>query len=147
MTMVYIIIAVAGLLLIQAAVWILRIRKMHKNTLVLARKLRDECREAGKKLLIGPQLALYRSIGSTISDVRDNGIICLTDQDVLFEKLTGQRTDISRADIEEVTIEDTPADRAARATGGRFMIIRTKDDNRIGFIIRDADKWLEQFKS
>ena len=147
MTMVYIIIAVAGLLLLQATLWVLRIRKMHKNTQVLARKLRDECRTAGKKLLIGPQLALYRSIGSTISDVRDNGIICLTDSDVIFEKLTGQRTDISRADIDEVTIEDTPDDRAARATGGRFMVIRTKDDNRIGFIMRDADKWLEHFKS
>ena len=79
--------------------------------------------------------------------MRDNGIICLTDSDVIFEKLTGQRTDISRADIDEVTIEDTPDDRAARATGGRFMVIKTKDDNRIGFIIRDADKWLEHFKS
>ena len=147
MTMAYIIIAVAGLLLLQATLWVLRIRKMHKNTQVLARKLRDECRTAGKKLLIGPQLALYRSIGSTISDVRDNGIICLTDQDILFEKLTGQRTDISRSDIEKVTIEDTPADRAARATGGRFMVIKTKDDNLIGFIMRDAGKWLEHFKS
>jgi hypothetical protein len=147
MTMVYIIIAVAGLLLIQAAVWVLRIRKMHKNTQLLARKLRDECRAAGKKMLAGPQLALHRSIGSTISDMRDNGIICLTDRDVMFEQLTGQRTDISRADIAEVTIEDTPLDRAAKATGGQFMVIKTKDDNRIGFIMRDAGKWLEHFKS
>jgi hypothetical protein len=145
--MVYIIIAVAGLLLIQATLWILRIRKMHKNTQVLALKLRDECRAAGKKMLIGPQLALYRSIGSTISDVQDNGIICLTDRDVIFEKLTGQRTDISRDDIEEVTIEDAPADRTAKATGGQFLVIKTKDDNRIGFIMRDADRWVEHFKS
>ena len=101
-------------------------------------------REAGEEIEIRPQSCLYRGSENHFSNVRGNGIICLTNNRLMFEKLTGQRIEIDRTKIAKATLEEQFRGETTFATRGDHLVVETTDSNRIGFLVRDAGLWIEK---
>ena len=49
-------------------------------------------------------------------------------------------------EIMDATVENTFKGKLSIATGGRHLVIRTKDGNRIGFLLKNAALWSERLK-
>lgn len=106
-----------------------------------------QCRAAHARVVIGPASALFRGSDAKFGSIKGNGIICLTDDNLLFEKITGQKIKISRAEITDATVEEWFKGKPSFATGGKHVVIKTRDGNRIGFLVRDAEMWVNKIKS
>lgn len=135
---------ITGLLLIQLLVWFLVLRWIRKKTRGLINRMSEECGTAKDRVVIGPTSALYRGSDAKFGNIKGNGVICLTEDSLLFEKLTGQKIKISRAEIAGATVEDWFKGKPSFATGGKHLVIKTRDGNRIGFLVRDAEMWVNR---
>lgn len=100
----------------------------------------------GKSFVMQPMAALYRGADSRFGHVKGNGVICLTEDALIFEKITGEKILLSRADIAEARVEETFKGKPSFGSGGKHLVLRMKDGNRIGFLVRDAASWAEKFR-
>lgn len=132
---------VCGILLIQALVWIIVFRWIKGKVVALKDEMAKAHGASNGKILIGPESALYRGADRRFGNIKGNGVICLTADKILFKKLTGQNIDIDRADIVGATVETWFKGKTSFATGAKHLVIKTRDGNRIGFLIKDAPKW------
>lgn len=62
----------------------------------------------------------------------------------LFEKLTGQKIKVIRSEIVNVTIEEWFKGKPSFCKGGKHLVIKTMDGNRIGFLVSDAELWVNK---
>lgn len=85
--------------------------------------------------------ALYRGADARFGNVKGNGVICLTEDALIFEKITGEKMILDRRDIVEASVADVFKGKPSLATGGRHLVLRMKDGNRIGFLVRNAAFW------
>lgn len=144
MTPKEIILLVAGILLVQSVILLIVFLWLKQKTVSLAQKMHEQSRTENMRLIIEPQSGLYRGADSRYGNVRGNGVIYLTDDSIIFKKLTGQRIVIDRAEIAGATVESSFRGKLSIATGGRHLVVRTKDGNRIGFLLRNAEQWVEK---
>ena len=107
----------------------------------------EHSRRENIRFIIEPQSGLYRGSDAQFGNVKGNGVICLTEHDLLFEKLTGQRIEISRNEIVGATFEDVFRGKPSTAAGGKHLVIKTRDGNRIGFLLKSAELWAEKIQS
>ncbi|MFZ1985968.1 MAG: hypothetical protein WAU91_16235, partial [Desulfatitalea sp.] len=135
---------VAGIFLIQAMVWIAVFRWVKMKTEALKSHISAQASGGTEGFVIGPKSALFRGSDARFGNVKGNGVICLTENRLLFEKLTGQRIELNRAEIVSTTVEKSFKGKLSFGTGGRHLVITTKDGNRIGFLVRDAETWSEK---
>lgn len=142
-----IILLVVGIFVVQALVWFLMSRWLLKKTEALKNKLIEQYRKANIPFIIEPQSALYRGADARFGNVKGNGVICLTEKALLFEKITGQRIEIDRAEITEAQVEKSFKGKTSLATGGRHLVIKTKDGNRVGFLLKDAEEWAQKINA
>jgi hypothetical protein len=147
MTALQIFLLVAGIFVVQAVVWFLMSRWLLKKTAALKTKLIAQYRQANKRFIIEPQSALYRGADARFGNVKGNGVICLTGQTLLFEKITGQKIEIDRAEIAGAGVEKAFKGKTSFATGGTHLVIRTKDGNRIGFLLKGAEEWAQKINA
>jgi hypothetical protein len=141
MTATQILLLVAGILLIQAIVWIGVSRWVRRKTTALMAKMCNQCTGAGNRTVFAPTSALYRGADARFGNVKGNGVICLTENALWFEKLTGQCIVIDREEIVQATVESTFKGKVSFGTGGKHLVIRTRDGNRVGFLIKGAEAW------
>jgi hypothetical protein len=141
MNALWIIYLVCGILLIQALVWAFISRWIRGKTAEVKANMEKALGAADGKILLGPESALYRGADRRFDKVKGNGVVCLTADKLVFKKLTGRNIEIDRADIVGATVESTFKGKTSFATGGKHLVIRTKDGNRIGFLVKDAPKW------
>ena len=139
-----IILLIVAIFVVQAGIWFLMSRWLLKKTEVLKKKLIEQNRQTKQEFVRGPESALYRGDDGRFGNVKGNGVIGLTGKKLLFEKITGQRIEIDRAEIEEASVEKTFKGKTSLATGGRHLVIRTKEGNRIGFLLKDAEEWAQK---
>jgi hypothetical protein len=142
-----IILLILGIFVVQAFIWFLMSRWLLKKTEALKNKLVDQYRQTHKIIIIEPKSALYRGADAQFGNVKGNGVICLTEQTLLFEKITGQKIEIDRAEITGAGVEKTFKGKTSFATGGTHLVIRTKDGNRIGFLLKDAEEWAQKINA
>jgi hypothetical protein len=141
MTATQIFLLVAGVLLIQAIVWLALFRWMKRNTKTLMSTMSHQPTGTGDRIVFAPTPALYRGADARFGNVKGNGVICLTENALCFEKLTGQRIVIDREEIVQATVETTFKGKVSFGTGGKHLVIRTRDGNRVGFLIKAAEAW------
>lgn len=133
---------VCGILLIQAVVWAFISRWIRGKTAKIKGNMEKAHLASEGKIILGPQVAVYRGADRHFGNIKGNGVICLTADKLLFKKLTGQNIDIDRADIVGATVESTFKGKTSFATGGKHLVIGTRNGNRIGFLIKDAPVWV-----
>jgi hypothetical protein len=146
MTGIQIVLLIAAVLLFQAVIWFLIVRWIKLRTQTGMQRIYKQASIQNTRFIIEPQPGLYRGSDSKFGNIKGNGVICLTGQALLFEKLTGQRIEIDRNEIVDATVENTFKGKLSVATGGRHLVIRTKDGNRIGFLLKNAALWSERLK-
>jgi len=142
-----IILLVAAIFLIQALIWFVVFRWVKMKTEALKSKMIAQCNRMSERTVIGPKSAIYRGADARFGNIKGNGIICLTENTLFFEKLTEQKIDIARADIAKVTVETSFKGKTSFATGGKHLVIKTRDGNRIGFLLKGAEEWSAIFNS
>lgn len=106
-----------------------------------------QCRIANDNVVIEPTSALFRGSDAKFGNIKGNGVICLTEDNLLFDKLTGQKIKISRAEIIDATVEEWFKGKPSLATGGKHLVIKTLDGKRVGFLVRDAEMWVNRIMS
>jgi len=142
-----IILLFGGTFAVLALVWIIPFLWIRMRTEALKKKMAEQLCRTNKKVIIEPKFALYRGADAQFGFVKGNGVICLTENTLFFEKLTGRRIQINRTEIVEATVEFSFKGKTSLATGGRHLVIRTKDGNRIGFLVKDAEEWSQKVNS
>ncbi|OGW35711.1 MAG: hypothetical protein A2010_18685 [Nitrospirae bacterium GWD2_57_9] len=138
---------IAGILLLQLLVWLFVLRWIKKKNVSLIKKMSSQCRTANHRVVIEPTSALFRGSDAKFGNIKGNGIICLTEDSLFFEKLTGQKIKLKRAEITNAAVEEWFKGKPSFATGGKHLVIKTTDGNRIGFLVRDTDMWVNKIKS
>ncbi len=141
-----IIVLLTGILIFQVLIWFLVFSWIKKKNRNLAQKMETRTRASNERVVIGPTSALFRGSDAKFGNVKGNGVICLTDHSVFFEKLTGQEIKVSRAEITDATVEQWFKGKPSFATGGKHLVIKTTDGNRIGFLLRDAELWADKLR-
>ena len=136
-----IILLVTGILAINALIWITIIYWLKRRIEVIKSKMREEHGSGNGKFIIEPISALYRGADMHFGNVKGNGVICLTEKRLIFNKVTGQKIEIERAEIKEAIVEESFKGKSSFATRGKHLIIKTMDGNRVGFLLRDAEAW------
>ncbi len=147
MTTMNIFILISGIIIIQALVWIIIFWWMKKKSRKLSHKILEKCRMTDEEIIIEPKSGLCRVSNTRFGKVNGNGVICLTKNKLIFEMLTGQSIEISRSEIADATVEESFNGKRAFATGGKYLVIKTKDGSRIGFLIKDAKLWVQKIAS
>ncbi|MEW6181858.1 MAG: hypothetical protein AB1500_01600 [Bacillota bacterium] len=138
---------IAAILLVNAVIWIPVVRWMTRKGQILRDGMVEECRRSGERMVIGPQSCLYRGADSVYGNIKGNGVVCLTDKRVVFEKLTGQRIAINRTDIAGVSEERWFRGKTAFGTGASgHLVFHTADGNRVGFLIKDTKRWVRELQ-
>lgn len=132
--------AVIGILVLCWGLVFLMIRKRLRD---LGREMEDSCRRKGHRVLLGPSSANYRGADAVHGRVRGNGMICLTDRHIIFRKLFGAGIEIPREEVEAVTAESWFKEKTSFATGGKILVVHTRDGNRTGFLLKDWEMWME----
>ncbi len=66
---------------------------------------------------------------------------------LLFEKLTGRKIMVSRAEITDATAERWFKGKPSFAAGGKHLVINTRDGNRGGFLVGDAEMRVHEIMS
>ena len=136
-----IILLVTVILAINALIWITIIYWLKRRIEVIKNKMREEHDSGDGKFIIEPISALYRGADMHFGNVKGNGVICLTEKRLIFNKVTGQKIEIKRAEIKEAIVEESFKGKSSFATRGKHLIIKTMDGNRVGFLLRDAEAW------
>ncbi|MEZ4427083.1 MAG: hypothetical protein R3A51_05230 [Nannocystaceae bacterium] len=140
MSVEQIILLVAGILGANLVLWIVIIAWVRRATRARAATLRAELDGSGERLVLGPEPAIYRGATAGRTKVKGNGIIALTDRRLLFDKLIGDRVEVSRAEIVGVRV-DRWFLRSAR--GGKLhLIVKLQSGEEVGYIVRDHEAWV-----
>lgn len=113
----------------------------------LARDLRRREAGAGETIVMGPQPCLYRGASRKLDVLKGNGVICLTGSHLVFEKLSGRRLEIARSDIVSVGIKGDCKVETPLFTGGKQLVVHTADGNRVGFLLKGAERWTQALGS
>lgn len=132
---------VAAILIVQGIVWMLIFLWMRRKRTKLSGEM---CQSPAGKVVLGPVSALYRGADAVYGNVKGNGVICLYENALVFEKLVGRRIRIERADITSVSVEKWFKGKSCWGAGGRHLVVIMKDGNRVGFLLRNAELWARE---
>jgi hypothetical protein len=138
--------SIIGILLVNAFIWFALLYWIKRKMKKINRIMRDQYCSEDKRCIIEPKSALYRGSDKRFGNVKGNGVICLTGNSLIFEKITGQRIEIKRSEIMEALVDNSFKGKTSFATGGRHLVIKTNDGNRVGFLLQDAEVWAEKIK-
>lgn len=104
-------------------------------------ELQAEAIQQGEDIRIPPQVAVFRGSDREFGNIKGNGVIMLTSRQLLFRKLTGQRIAIPLDDIAETQVAQSFKGAVSYGSGGQHLVFKTRDGNRIGFLIRHPERW------
>lgn len=148
MTSKQVILFVGGLLFVHVFMWFVILRRVKAGLGALKSKVNERyARLDSSTITLGPQSALYRGADAKFGNVKGNGIIWLTVKGLYFEKLTGQKIEVDLGEIAQTTVETTFKGKGSFATGCRHLVVRTREGNRIGFLIKGAEEWSERINA
>jgi hypothetical protein len=137
LSIVLLLLAIAGL---QAAIWIPLIIWFRRRTRRWEASFRDELAASGEALRRGPEPANYEGASFGYTQVKGSGVIVLTDQRLLFRKLTGGRIDLPLSEV--AGLREVNSFLNSYRIGRRFLILRLKNHDEVGFIVRDQPAWM-----
>ncbi len=98
----------------------------------------------GERIVAGPEKAIYRG-STTYGSVKGNGRIVLTDQRLLFRKITGGIIDVPTSKV--VGSRQSKSFRRSRVGGQTHFVVITDHPDELGFFVRDRDLWERACKS
>jgi hypothetical protein len=128
-----------GVVLIQAAVWILLIRSWRKRSNRFLAEFRARAAASGERFIAGPESAVYRGGTGPYSAVKGNGTIILTDRRLVFRKLSGGLVEVPAQMI--VGIRQSKTFRGSRVGGATHLVVATTDSAEVGFFVKDITAW------
>lgn len=135
---------IIGIVVINALLWFSIVYSMKKRMETIKIKMLEEYCSENDRFIIEPKSALYRGADMYFGNVKGNGVIYLTEKGLIFNKLTGQKIEIKRAEIIAASVEESFKGKSSFAAGGKHLVISTNDGNRIGFLVKDAEQWAEK---
>jgi hypothetical protein len=125
-------------LVIVTLVLIFQLRNRYRFILS---SMRQELQANPGTVLAGPEVATFSGSDREYGRGRCNGIIALTSDRLLFRGVFGRPVQVPLQDVAAV-YEDKPF-QGRRTGGGRHLVLRLDDGNRLGFYVRDRERWLK----
>lgn len=136
-----------GLLLLSLMVALLTFVWVRQRSRRLQRRMLENCRAADERIVLGPQAALYRGADRGVSNNKGNGVMCLTEKRLIFERLTGPRIVVDRTELKDASLARGFKGETALGTGNQqHLLVHTKDGKRIGFLINQPQRWHDAIK-
>lgn len=93
----------------------------------------------GEKIIISPEWGSFRGATKRFGRVKCDGLIVLTDKKIIFEKLTGGSINLNLNEVSSVDEEKTFLGEIR--AGFSHLVIQLNDTTRIGFYVKDMQKW------
>ncbi len=129
-----------GIALIPSVAWIALLLWLRHRLERTAAEMRHACVRQGETIMLGPASTNFRGSDFTYGRAKGNGVICVTDRRIMFQKIFSERTDIPLANV--ASLDVTRSFRGfSTSTGASHLVIHTRDGNRIGFLVKDAAEW------
>lgn len=139
MTVVVLMLALGGVGVLQAAIWIPLVHSRKRKSATFRAHLAEEMAAAGETFVIHPEQAVYRGCTGPYGKVRGNGMILLTNRRLVFRKMTGGEVDVPRDNI--VGTRRSAVFLASRVGGATHLVISTNDPAEVGFVVNDLHVW------
>lgn len=121
--------------LIQAGFWIAIARWYRRRIESMRARLLEGVAQAGAALIAPPRMALYRGAKFGYPRRRGSGLVCVTEGDIIFQRLFGGEFRIPLADV--ATVLEATGGRSALPHGDHHLVIRTFGKNQIVFLLKD----------
>ncbi|MGD8547582.1 MAG: hypothetical protein PVJ10_06400 [Thiohalophilus sp.] len=123
------------------AVWAGLLWWIRKRSIRLMEEMQAGAIQLGEDIRVPAQVAVFRGSDREFGNIKGTGVIMLTSKQLLFRKLTHQRIAIPLDEIAEAEITSSFKGAVAYGSGGQHLVIKTRDGNRIGFLIRHPERW------
>ena len=130
---------VAGVGLIQAAIWIPLMRSWRRKAAAFQRDLDADIRASGERIVRGPEKAVYRSGTPPFGAVRGNGTIILTDRRLIFRKMSGGVVEVPVSTI--TGTRQAVSFQSSRVGNTMHFIVTTNNPAEVAFFVDDLDAW------
>ena len=134
------ILAIGGVMAITVVVSVVAMRRFGGQAEERADDLRDEVDRLGEEWVIPLEPASYRGAAHTYGRVKGNGVAGLTGRRVVFEPLIGKGFSVPLARV--TGVRTTRWFLGAARASGRHLVLTLDDDNEVGFIVHDQERWL-----
>jgi len=113
----------------------LKIRALAKTSKILHdTSLRNE------NLLIEPYWGSFRGATEKYGKIKCDGIIALTDKNLVFEKIAGDSIEIPVRKIVSSSMEKSFLGESR--PGQDYLVLCLDDGTQVGFIVKDANEWM-----
>jgi hypothetical protein len=135
------ILLILGILAIQGVVWLLIFRRWRNQEIQLA----EEINSSGETLVIEPEVDFFQGTAKCFVSYKTYGVAALTNRSLIFRKPLGKDLVIQLSDIQKIS-ENTWF--AGNYKSGRdFLILKLKNGQEIGFMLKDQDRWVREIRS
>jgi hypothetical protein len=136
MTLLYIIITLIFLILLFSLFMSWR-RRTYEKTI-------REMKMSGKTLILGPEPASFRGATAQYGKLKNDGVIALFTEQIIFKPLIGEQIIIPINEVKEVDNKRTFL--GSRRAGLDFLILRGTNAD-IGFYVKDTIRWQNAIKN
>lgn len=144
MTATQIVLLVLAVLGLQVVIWVPLLLWMRKRGETTLEEVRLHVTSTGESITKGPDHGSYESGSGEFSAVSGAGVLVLTEKRLLFRKIIGADVEIPIERIKAVREEKTF--RGSYRGGKLFLVIDTKNDDEVGFVVADHPSWLETLR-
>ncbi|MGE5237458.1 MAG: hypothetical protein ACM3ON_01510 [Chloroflexota bacterium] len=129
-----------GIALIPVVAWIVLLLWLRHRLERTAAEMRHACVRQGETIMLGPASTNFRGSDFTYGRAKGNGVICVTDRRILFQKIFGEGTEIPLTNVTRLDVTNSFRG-FSTGTGASHLVIHTRDGNRIGFLVKGAAQW------
>jgi hypothetical protein len=129
-------IIVAGVLALLSVILVI-VRSLTRRA---ANQLQTHVEMTGQRLVRGPEYGSFRGAEKAFGRVKCDGAIAATDEHLLLQKAIGGRVEVPFREV--VGVEVCKAFLGSWRAGQPVLVLMTRDENRIGFFVRDTDAWV-----
>jgi hypothetical protein len=134
------ILAIGGVMAATLVVAVIAMRRFGTHAEERADDLRDEVGRLGEEWVIPLEAASYRGARHTYGRVKGSGVAGLTRRRVVFEPLIGKGFSVPLARV--TAVRETRWFLGAARASGKHLVLSLDDENEVGFIVDDRERWL-----
>ncbi len=145
--LVAILLLIGTILAINLVVWAIVFRWLRRRLRGIAAVMARSVLAGGEDMVFPPQEASFRGSTARFGKLKGNGVLCLTDKRLLFDKVIGPRIEIERSAIASVRIADGFRGEWIFAPGKKYLVVDLTDGVQVAFLVKHAENWADFLES
>ena len=141
MTIIRVVLLVAGILALLTAIMVPLLLWVRKRTRRLVAEMGEQLAASGERIVLGPAPGMYRGGTGGFPRVKGNAVLALTDRRLACSMVVGKPFDVPLDKL--ASVREDKWFLSAYRSGCMHLILQLSDDTAVGFIVNDHGRWME----